>query len=156
MPKGWSDWSNWMAKTTELEAAYRATTYRVYLPGGHCDLRPGVASDTLRCWLETNGATGFAILTACNPGSVRLDEEENASRQSQLECELLESGYETYVGENVAEDAAWPVEESCFVPGIPVAEAMTLGGKYGQNAVVCGGADGVPELVWLGPAAATG
>ncbi len=145
-----------MAKTTELEAAYRATTYRVYLPGGQCELRPGVASEILRCWLETAGATGFAILTACNPGSVRLDEEENNSRQSQLECELLESGYETYVAENVAEDAAWPVEESCFVPGIPVAEAMTLGGKYGQNAVVCGGADGVPELVWLASAAATG
>ncbi len=156
MPKGWSAWSNWMAKTTELEAAYRATTYRVYLPGGQCDLHPGVASGTLRCWLETAGATGFAILTACNPGSVPLDEEENTSRQSQLECELLESGYETYVGENVAEDAAWPVEESCFVPGIPVAEAISLGEKYGQNAVVCGGADGVPELVWLASAAATG
>ena len=45
-----------MAKTSELEAAYRATTYRVYLPGGQCDLRPGVASEALRCWLETAGA----------------------------------------------------------------------------------------------------
>ena len=26
-----------MAKTTELEAAYRATTYRVFLPGGGCE-----------------------------------------------------------------------------------------------------------------------
>ena len=145
-----------MAKTTELEAAYRATTYRVYLPDGHCDLRPGVASETLHCWLETAGVSCFAILTACNPGSVRLAEEENTIRQSQLECDLLESEYETYVAENLAEDATWPVEESCFVPGIPVAEAMTLGGKYGQNAVVCGGADGVPELVWLASAAATG
>jgi hypothetical protein len=145
-----------MAKMTELEAAYWATTYRVYLPGGQCDLLPGLASEFLRCWLETAGATCFAILTACNPGSVPLDEEENTSRQSQLECDLIESGYETYVTENVAEDAAWPVEESCFVPGIPVAEAMSLGEKYGQNAVVCGGADGVPELVWLASAAATG
>ena len=145
-----------MAKTPELETAYRATTYRVYLPGGHCDLRPGVASETLRCWLATAGASCFAILTACNPGSVPQDEKENAGRQSQLECELLDSGYETYAGENVADDAAWPVEESCFVPGIPVAEAMTLGEKYGQNAVVCGGVDGVPELVWLALAAATG
>ena len=49
-----------MAKTTELEAAYRATTYRVYLPDGHCDLRPGVASETLHCWLETAGVAGAA------------------------------------------------------------------------------------------------
>ena len=145
-----------MAKTTELETAYRATTYRVYLPAGRCDLRPGVASETLRCWLATAGASCFAILTACNPGSVPQDENENAGRQSQLECELLDSGYETYAGENAADDAAWPVEESCFVPGIPVAEAMTLGEKYWQNAVVCGGADGVPELVWLARAATTG
>ena len=146
-----------MAKTAELESAYRATTFRVYLPDGHCDLRPGTASETLHCWLETAGVSCFAILTACNPGSVPLDENENTGRQSRLECELLDSGYETYAGENVADDAAaWPVEESCFVPGIPVAEAMTLGEKYGQNAVVCGGVDGVPELVWLAPAAATG
>ncbi len=145
-----------MAKTTELETAYRATTYRVCLPDGHCDLRPGVPSETLRCWLEAVGATCFAILTAYNPASLPLDENENSSRQSQLEYELLDSGYETYVGENVADNAAWPVEESCFVPGITLAEVMTLGEKYGQNAVVCGGADGVPELVWLATAAATG
>ena len=143
-----------MAKTTELEAAYRATTYRVYLPDGRCDLHPGVASETLRCWLETAGATCFAVLTAYNPASLPLDEIENRSRQSQLECELLDSGYETYVGENVADDAAWPVEESCFVPDIAVAEAMALGERYGQNAVLCGGADGVPELLWLATAAA--
>ena len=145
-----------MAKTTELEAAYRATTYRVYLPGGFCDLRPGVASETLRCWLEAAGATCFAVLTAYNPASAPLDDDENSSRQSQLECDLIETGYETYAGENVSDDADWPAEESCFVPGITLAEAMTLGGKYGQNAVVCGGADGVPELVWLATDAATG
>lgn len=143
-----------MAKTTELETAYQATTYRVYLPDGRCDLRPGVASETLRCWLEAAGETCFAVLTACNPASLPLDGSENASRQSQLECELLDSGFETYVGENVADDAAWPVEESCFVPGIAVAEAMVLGERYGQNAVLCGGADGVPKLVWLATAAA--
>ena len=144
-----------MVKTTELETAYGATTYRVYLPGGQCDLHPGVACESLRCWLETAGAGCFAILTACNPNSVLLDEKQNAGRQSQLECVILDSGYETYAGENIAEDAAWPVEESCFVPGMPIAEAMTLGEKYGQNAIVCGGDNGVPKLVWLATAVPT-
>ena len=138
-----------MVRTTELEAAYRATTYRVYLPGGQCDLRPAIASETLRCWLETAGVTGFAILTAHNPGSSPLDENENSCRQSQLECELLESGVETYTGENVADSDDWPAEESCFVSDLPIDEAMALGEKYGQNAIVCGGHDGVPELVWI-------
>ena len=138
-----------MAKTTELEAAYRATTYRVFLPGGICDLRPGVASETLRCWLETAGASRFAILTAHNPGSSLIDAEQNILRQAQLECDLLESGYEPYAGENVADSDVWADEESCFVPDISVAEALALGEKYGQNAIVCGSDDGVPELVWI-------
>ena len=74
-----------MAKTTELGAAYRATTYRVFLPGGGCDLRPGMASETLRCWLETAGVIRFAILTAHNPGSLPVAAEENALRQAELE-----------------------------------------------------------------------
>ena len=138
-----------MAKTAELESAYRATTYRLFLPGGGCELRAGVVSETLRCWLETAGVTSFAILTAHNPGSKLSDSDENTQRQAQLECELLELGYEPYAGENVAADERWPAEESCFVPGISVADATALGGRYGQNAIICGGADGVPELVWL-------
>lgn len=139
-----------MAKTTELEAAYRSTTYRVFLPGGGCDLRLGVVSETLRCWLETAGAASFSILTAHNPGSRDVDSEENMLRQAQLECALLELGYEPYAGENVADDDSWPSEESCFVPGISVTEALALGERYGQNAIICGGADGKAELVWVG------
>ena len=58
-----------MAKKTELEAAFRATTYRVFLPGGSCDLRAGVASEALRCWLETAGVGEFAILTQRFPAN---------------------------------------------------------------------------------------
>ena len=140
-----------MAKTTEFGTAYRATTYRVFLPGGGCDLRLGMASETLRCWLETAGVIRFAILTAHNPGSLPVAAEENALRQAELECALLELGYEPYAGENVADDDSWPDEESCFVPGISGAEAQVLARRYGQIAIVCGGADGVPELVWTGP-----
>ena len=139
-----------MAKTTELESAYRATTYRVFLPGGGCDLRLGVVSETLRCWLETAGTARFAILTAHNPGSEDVESEENVLRQARLECALLELGYEPYAGENVADDDSWPAEESCFVPGISVTEALALGERYGQNAIICGGADGKTELVWVG------
>ena len=133
-----------MAKTTEFGTAYRATTYRVFLPGGGCDLRLGMASETLRCWLETAGVIRFAILTAHNPCSRPVAAEENALRQAELECTLLELGYEPYAGENVADDDSWPDEESCFVPGISGAEAQVLARRYGQIAIVCGGADWVP------------
>jgi hypothetical protein len=141
-----------MAKTSELDAAYRATTYRVFLPGGGCDLRVGIASETLRCWLETAGARSFAILTAYNPGSIPVAAADNARRQSQLACVLREQGYETYAGENLADDERWPAEESCFIPDIALASALAIAVGHGQNAIIYGTADGRPELLWTGEA----
>lgn len=134
---------------SEFEPLYRATTYRLFLPGGNCDLRLDVRSETLACWLETAGFDAFAILTAHNPGSLPRDEETNNAQQARLECDLLEAGFEPYVGENIADGEDWPVEETCFVPGLPEALARELARRYGQNALVCGGGDGVPKLVWV-------
>ncbi len=138
-----------MAKTSELEAAYKATTYRVFLPGGICDLRVGEPCEALCCWLETAGCEQFAVITAHNPGSVVVDDARNAERQAQLECDLLEGNYEPYAGQNLPDAADAPVEESCFVPDLAPEDACALAEDYGQNAVICGGADGVPHLVWI-------
>src|SRR5574343_256933 len=138
-----------MAKTSDLEAAYRATTYRVFLPGGMCDLRVGVANEALRCWLETAGCTQFAIITAYNPGAVVVTDAVNAERQAQLECDLLEGNYEPYAAENLPDAADGPAEEGCFVPDLAPEDACALAADYGQNAVIGGGADGVPHLIWI-------
>jgi len=135
-------------KTNELDAAYRATTYRVFLPGGQADLRIDQPDAVLAKWLGKNDCTSFAIITAYNPGGQVVEPASNAERQSQLECELLEGNYEPYAGENLP-DADGPVEESCFVPDIAPEDACALAGDFGQNAIVCGGADGVPHLVWI-------
>lgn len=138
-----------MAKTNELEAAYRATSYRVFLPGGCCELRIDQVSETLRCWLETAGACAFVVLTAHNPGSKKLGLEANMERQSGMEVFLLEKHYEPYAGENVADDASWPAEESCFVTDMTLLDAKVLAARFGQNAIVYGTADGIPRLVWI-------
>jgi len=138
-----------MAKTSELEAAYMATTYWVFLPGGSCRLRIVQPCDTLRCWLETSACTEFALITAHNPGGQPIDDATNAERQSQLECDLLEGNYEPYAAQHEADAESWPAEESCFVPDISREDACALAADYGQNAVVCGGADAVPHLVWI-------
>lgn len=137
-----------MAKMTEqLEAAYKATTYRVFLPGGLLDLRIGEACDDLRCWLETAGSDCFAIVTAWNPASQSTADEVNAENQSRLECELLEGNYEPYAAQNLPDGDNGPVEESCFVADLAEADAVALAADFGQHAIVCGGADGVPRLV---------
>lgn len=134
---------------TKLADAYRATTYRVFLPGGALDLRIDQPDDRLRQWLAANGHACFAIVTAANPGSRQATPECNAERQAALECELLEGNYEPYAAEHVADDGQWPVEESCFVPELAVADACALAAEFGQNAVVCGDQDGVPRLFWI-------
>ncbi len=133
----------------ELEAAYRATTYRVFLPGGALDLRLDLADERLRQWLAASGSQCFALVTAANPGGRQLDAADNAERQAALECELLEGNYEPYAAEHLADDGAWPVEESCFVADLEREDACALAAEFGQNAVVCGGQDGVPRLVWI-------
>jgi len=137
-----------LTKTNELDAAYRATSYRVFLPGGHADLRIDQPDAVLGKWLGKHGCASFAIISAHNPGGQVVEPATNAERQSQLECELLEGNYEPYAGENIP-DADGPVEESCFVPDITSEDACALAGDFGQNAIVCGGADGIPHLVWI-------
>jgi len=138
-----------MLKTTELAAAYRATTYRVFLPGGFADLRIGQPNEALICWLETAGCSNFAIISACNPGSRPIDAAKNAERQSQLECYLLEGNYEPYAGENVPDDDSGLLEECCFIPDITLEDACALADEFGQLAIVYGGADGIPGLIWI-------
>lgn len=138
-----------MAMMTELESAYRANTYRIFLPTACCDLRIDQASELFRDWLEREAISQFAILTAHNPGAQLLDCETNMAQQSAMELELIEAGYEPYAGENVADAGDWPVEETCMIAGIGLAEATAAGAKYGQNAIVHGAADGVPHLVWI-------
>jgi hypothetical protein len=138
-----------MVKTSELTAAYRATTYRVFLPAGVCELRIGEPCAALRNWLADSDNQTWAVITAHNPGSQPADEARNAEQQAQLEGELLEGNYEPYAACNEPDSDHWPAEESCFVPDIAVEDACALAADYGQNAVVCGGADGVPHLVWV-------
>lgn len=133
----------------EFEAVYRATTYRVFLPGGALDLRIDLPNERLSQWLAATGSQCFAIVSAANPGSLQLDAADNAERQAALECELLEGNYEPYVAEHLADYDAWPVEESCFVADLQTEDACALAAEFGQNAVVCGGQDGVPRLVWI-------
>lgn len=139
-----------MAKRTEqLEGAYLATTYQVFLPGGKVDVQIDQPNDALARWLTERHVSRWVILTAQNPASEQISPENNAERQSQLECLLLERGFETYVCENVPDNKDWPIEESCFVPGLTREDGVALGRQFGQNAILYGESDGIPRLHWL-------
>lgn len=138
-----------MARTSELEAAYRATGYRVFLPAGAVDLRLDHPSPELGHWLETVGCRNFALITAYNPGSRRQPAADNRAAQARLIKQLAARGSPVLAARHVADSGDWPDEASCLVAGLPVSEVCTLAAEYGQNAVVCGDADGIPRLVWI-------
>lgn len=143
-----------MASKTELEVAYKATTYRVYLPGGVVDLRIGQPDQKLAAWLKSEGAVSYAIVSGFNPNDRLATTEENAEYQSQLECVLIEGNYEPYSGENIPDDAHAPLEESCFVADIELEDAVTLAEDFGQNAIVFARCDEAPGLIWIEQTAA--
>jgi Protein of unknown function (DUF3293) len=127
-----------------LEAAYRATDYRVEdAPNGPFVIRIGEECPELT-GLE------WAFVTACNPGSVRLSEEDNNRRMGELEAAVRKGGWRYYHGHGVGRDGRWPPEPSLLIVGIREADAVELARWFGQNAIVVGEAGGEARLVWVG------
>jgi Protein of unknown function (DUF3293) len=128
----------------QLEAAYRATDYRVEdIPGGPLVIRIDEPCDQLP-------AAEWAFVTACNPRSVCLSDEENAHRTAELEAAVRERGWIHYRGHGVGRDGRWAPEPSLLIVGIAEADAGELARRFGQNAIVAGRAGEAARLVWVG------
>jgi hypothetical protein len=128
--------------------AYRRTTFYANTSHGRFGLRIGVRVPKLDTLLAEHGVDSWAYVTAYNPGSVRFDEPHNRRRQDELERLVHETGRACFRGEGVGDDNRWPPEPSLLVLGIPRAEAVALGQRFGQRAIVYGETGGSPELLW--------
>jgi hypothetical protein len=132
-----------------LDAAYRATDYRVeHAPNGPFVIRVGECSVDLEQLLIDEVAFDWAYLTACNPGSVPLPGEENCMRTIELREFLVSAGWKTYYGVSVSRDGTWR-EPSFLVLGMPEDEAIKIGRRFQQNAVVVGRMAEPARLVWV-------
>lgn len=137
----------------QLEAAYRATSYRLFgCPTGDFVIRCGKRSSRLDGLLERHVATEWAFVTACNPRSRRLDDQENATRMERLEATLRAAGYCCLPGAGEANDNSWPPEPSLLVLGISEPEALALAAAFDQHAILVGRRGEPAHLVWI-PAA---
>jgi hypothetical protein len=121
----------------ELRAAYESTDYWVEAPGGRFRIRHGERCEALDALLAAEGAREWAYVTACNPGSRRLSDEENERRIRALDERLREMDLRCYRGRGVGEGWA---EESRLVLGIGEDQARRLAAEFGQNAIVAGAA----------------
>lgn len=125
-----------------LESAFLATDYEVDGPSGRFVIRIGELCDAIP-------AGTWAYITACNPRSRRLPDDENDRRMRQLEAELRAKGFQFWRGQSRARDLSWPPEASLLVLDISREQAIRLGQRLDQWAIVFGKRGHRAELVWI-------
>ncbi|MBS1227317.1 MAG: hypothetical protein H6R17_594 [Proteobacteria bacterium] len=135
-------------KTQQLDAAFRATRYRVDCAAESFDLRIGVVNRAFDDFLRAQGVSCWGLLTAYNPGGVRGDDD-NAARQRRLLQRLQRHGWRYFSADNVADDGRWPVEPGVLIVQVGETELGALASEFSQAAIVCGEVGLPPRLVWL-------
>ena len=128
-----------------LIEAYAQTEFRVHTQpaftlyiGQHCAL--------LQQAMAQAQVNTCLFITACNPFSQSLSDDDNAQRTKRLETELNRRGlkYLTGIGQHFSNE--WPGEASFLVLGVSPGVAKELGQAYEQNAVVWSDADAIARL----------
>ena len=123
----------------ELEAAYRNTTFRVFRIGApHIDIRIGFANQDLDVLLGSYGVVSWAFITAWNPASSPLPQAENNKRHVALLATVRDAGWPYLEGEGVPDEVGWFPERSLLTIGMGEEDAVALGQKFGQHAIVVG------------------
>jgi hypothetical protein len=131
-----------------LDAAYRATIFRIEAESGSIDIRIGASHPAVDALLACFGASAWTFVSACNPASRIVSLRDNSQRHARLRAELTAASRSFLEGCGFAA-APWPPEPSLWIPGIGRDAAAELGHRHGQNAIVCGTLEGPAELVWL-------
>ena len=89
----------------------------------------------------------FAIVTAHNPRSEKLSDEENERRHEKLEKVLCERNAVFGLSVGESPDGAWR-EEGVIVYDVALEEALELGRRFEQHAVLYGRGERV-ALAWV-------
>ena len=122
-----------------LRIAYEATEYWVDdAPSGPFYLRCGERSPKLDDLLAGAGLGGWVYITASNPGSCQLSDEENMGRMQRLEVQLRALNCVIYHGRGGGTAGNWPAEPSFLALGLGEEEGLEIGRTFGQNAIVVG------------------
>lgn len=129
----------------DLIEAYNSTSYNVFKP--KLSIILGKNNPKVDMLLEKYKCTEWAYITAHNPNSKVFSDQENIDRHKHLKKDL--SNYSTFAGEGVGMDSTWTPERSFLILGISEMEAIKLGRKFEQKAIVVGGFKKKARLVLL-------
>ena len=129
----------------QLIEAYKNTLYKIYKPP--LEIKVGSCSSALDELLQENGIVSWTYITAYNPFSEELTDEENSRRHAELIALLTDHTY--FEGEGLGTDPEWKPEKSILIIGITKEDAKSLGTKFQQNAIVYGELHQPAELLLL-------
>ncbi len=131
-----------------LVSAYLRTIYRVVFPA--FDISIGPLSDNVEQWLAHAGLETFAFITAANPKSRILTDNQNSMRNEALFRELKRRiRASPHPAVHRSKNGDWPEEKSWWAPGLAPADAIDLGRRFEQNALVFWTKGENPKLWWL-------
>lgn len=137
-------------KNDFLHQAYLATQYIVFVEGAEqYSLSIGVVNTEFEEWCVVNNIRSWAFITAYNPYSAELTKTENQGRNRKFEEYLITKGYTFHHGEGKPNNKDWESEMSFFIHNISEEEAIALGERYQQNAIVIGHKGRPAALKWL-------
>jgi hypothetical protein len=132
-----------------LRRLYESTEYWVDdAPDGAFSIRCFEKNAALDRLLAVAGRDDWIYITACNPGSRQLPDEENARRMAELEMRLRLLPCVLYRGRGVGALETWPPEPSFLVLGLDERQGLELGNALGQAAIVVGRRGEASRLAW--------
>ncbi|RUO79984.1 hypothetical protein CWI84_08465 [Idiomarina tyrosinivorans] len=139
----------WLNKHTarvsdQLLEAYCQTYYQLSIAGQTIELQVGKpCADLERLFGHAFGA----VITAVNPLSQALSDDENERRQQQLQ-QALTAYAQCWPAAAVDPQQQWPTEQGFFVLDIKADELLGLAQLYQQHAVVAW-QSGEPAQLWV-------
>jgi hypothetical protein len=133
---------------SDLLQSYKSADYHVDASPSFI-LKIGIHSAELDSIYKTSHKYTAAFITAFNPYSQELSNQENKDRNYKLE-ELIQSLHFDYIhGEGKCGNDDWDGEESFLIIGISEEQASEIGKQFEQNAIVWCNKDAIPQLLLL-------
>ncbi len=126
--------------------AYLNTTYTIENP--EIDIKIGEINQALNVFLFDNSSFTWAFISACNPHSSLVSDEENVRRHNDLAENVKSRKLRFREGKGIPADESWKSEKSLFILDISKPDAIQMGKEFHQNAIVFGRLNQVPELVF--------
>ena len=132
----------------DLISAYEVTNFHVKAEPPFT-LNIGKVSEELKALFKQNDVSNAAFITAWNPYSKSLSDEENQARNDQLKNELNIRSLKFIDGFGQDPAGQWSGEDSFLVLGIELEASKKLGIQFEQNAIVWSDIDAIPKLILL-------